>query len=1107
MEQIGLVAIMDTAKFDRGVSKYMQNLTKMQQATDKLVRGSVTVKDAEGNMIKYSTSTAMAGAATQKASMSVGEMVTKMAALAAAYGVVTKAQEFAVESFNAARAQNDIKGALVGVVGGLDQYNKLIEAARGSTRGMVSETNLANAGMVLLKSGIAGSAEEVGRLSAAGTALVNTYSAQGASQEKLVRFLLTGNRALMDNFNITAQQIAQMQAQIEATTGLTGQEAKLAAIKALVIQEGEKLLGSVSAETIQVGQATAAWADFTAAFGQVLIAFNQATGLLPSVTGLFQDLTAGAQAWTYTLNEAIPAIQAHYASLGQQAAQAAIAAQSQDELVAAFENGLSDLDAFKQELVANVDSVEEYNSIIYKGSRGSKIFTDQLSLTGKQFADMKMSAQATAVVVEKTVDATVNETVALQDSSSALQDVIMANQSLNKWLGEVNRRREESIALQAADAAYARNLAAMGEAERQGYLASYQDKVAAAQEQKQASESANKSMTKSFDKAADQLRSTIESVIKPSLSEVWQPAGEEGNIDEWARRVATVATSGFSSEWLNQAAAQFGGQSFFQPIMDAMQGGDEGALKAAANDLLTRNVTALWDVETIKARVRQQLQEQNLRQQIIDQVQAELSAEGVNVSPEAVAAVAGGASQAAGGMAQANQATADMGTTAGATQTALDNLALSLDTISNVKIVVLITKTGELQTAIGKLSVGVTTASEEMITALTAAVPKMQDVIKLADWVSLGKSIDEGIVKGIRGNEHLVYEKLKAMAVEALKQAGDAIGYGSPAAKFVPLGASIPEGVELGMMSNSGLVQKAYDKLFNIDRSTTSLDKILHQSRYKLTSFGKGQLSMGEEKVTYVLNTIQKDFTNNASKILNAVNPMAAFQEFVSSHEWRKANIKDRDATAIAQRFYQNFLKESAKAQAALQKIIVEGSRKAIDLAGSLSDVATAGAQQLNGEIDMLAQLLNTGASEFMLDGQIYSAAEATDLLNQKMQEQASIQDDLLQLQQSQNQLNFLEKQLGLIETISKAGLNPADVLGGADLSTVSGLVAASQNAIASIIGQVSSDIGAYTPVQGSQTINNRAVNLNMGGVNISNGMSLNNLTSLIQRTVANGFG
>lgn len=1099
--------MMETSKFDRGVSKYMQSLTKMQQATDKLVRGSVTVKDAEGNMIKYSTSTAMAGAATEKAGMSVGQMVTKMAALAAAYGVVNKAQEFAVTSFNAARAQNDIKGALIGVVGGLDQYNKLIEAARGSTRGMVSETNLANAGMVLLKSGIAGSAEEVGRLSAAGTALVNTYSAQGASQEKLVRFLLTGNRALMDNFNITQQQINAKQAEITATTGLTGQEAKLAAIKALVIQEGEKLLGSVSDETIQAGQAAAAWDDFTAAFGQVLIAFNQATGLVPGVTGLFQNLTAGAQAWAYTLNEAIPAIQAHYDSLGQQAARAAVAAKSQDELMAAFESGLSDLDAFRQELIANVDSVEEYNSIIYKGSRGSKIFTDQLSLTGKEFAEMKVEVTAQTVALEKNREAAWGalsatgklaiEQINLAQSAGASSQALAAVTA--RYQGLANAERTVTAGHSVLETMAQGETLTGPEAERMAELAKTQEKFA-----KQSATA----MTKSFDQAANSLRSTIESVIKPSLSEVWQPAGQEGPIDEWARRVATIATSGFSSEWLQEASKQFGGQSFFAPILQAMQGGDEGALKQAATDLLTKNVTALWDVETIKARVRQQLQEQNLRQQIIDQVQAELAGEGVTVSPETVAAVAGGATQAAGGMAQANQATADMGLTAGTTQTALDNLGLTLDTITNVKIVAFITQTGELQTAMGKLSVGVTTASTEMITALTAAVPKMEGVIKLVDWVSLGASIDRGIAKGISDNELVVMEKLKSMAKEALKQAGDAIGYGSPAAKFVPLGLSVPQGFALGLGQGNGLVQQAYDKLFGIDRSTASIDKLAKYARQQTEHFQENK-QFDDSRGELIRKTLENIFKINGDEILKMADPVKELQNrlFAALPGYRGANITADMMRGSAEAFIKAAQAQQPVLAAAFQKMVVDASRKALDLAGSLSDVATAGAQQLNSEIDMLAQLLNTGASEFMLDGQIYSAAQATDLLNQKMQEQADIQDDLLQMQQSQSQLNFLEKQLGLIETINKAGLNPADVLGGADLSTVSGLVGATNAAIQAIIGQVGQDIRAYTPVQGSQTINNRSLNFNMGGVNVNNSMDIGALTSLIQRTVANGFG
>jgi hypothetical protein len=777
--------------------------------------------------------------------------------------------------------------------------------------------------------------------------------------------------------------------------------------------------------------------------------------------GVTQRLADGLDSWTYVLLDAIPAINQHNKSLAEQAAQAAINATTQEELDAAWQQGKSDFEAFKAALLKGTSSAEQYNNIIRQGARDSYMLAETLSITADEFSAAKITIQQETVELQKNEGAAWMASYAASrlaaEQSKLAQSAGASSQALAaataRYQGLANAQRTMTNGHSVLETMAGGETLTGPEAERMAELS---------KQQEQFSKQSATAMTKSFDDAANDLRSTIEGVIKPSLDEVWKPAGEQTNIDEWARRVATIATSGFSSEWLTKASEQFGGEAFFKPILDAMQSGDEGALKGAANDLLTKNVTQLWDVETIKTKVREQLQQQNLRQQIIDQVQAELAAEGMTVSPEAVAAVAGGATQAAGGMTQVNQATTDMGATAGSAQVAFDNLGLALDTLSNVKIVTFITQTGKLQTAVGGMVTGVKTAGVDMTTALAATVPEMQKVIKQADWVSLGKSIDEGILKGIRQNEHLVYERLKALAKEALKQAGDAIGYGSPAALFVPLGMSIPEGVALGITNAAGLVQQAYDQMFGINRGVTNLDKLLHEARYKLTSFAKEHLSISEGKASFILDTIQKDFAANTNKILSAVDPLKAFQEIVHGHRWRGADIKEQDVAKIAERFYQNFLKETSKAQAALEKMIIEGSRKALDFAASLADVGLQSVSKLNTEVDSLAQLLNTGASEFEWDGQIISAAEAMDLFNQKMAEQRNIQDDIARNQELMAKQSFLEKQLALMETINKAGLDKS-ILGGLKLGLDAGaedLLAATNRVIEAMINQVNQDLG-----------------------------------------------
>ncbi len=1053
-ETIGLNAIINTSKFDRGVKLYTQGLIKMQASTDKLVRGSVTVKDAEGNLIRYSTATARAGVASDKAGTSFQQAALKAAALVAALGVVNKLQQFAGESFEAGRAQNDMRNALIQTVGSVEEYNRLIAAGQQSTKGMVSETKLAEAGMVLLKSGIAGSSEEVGRLSAAGTALVNTYANLGANQEKLTRFILSGNQALFDNFNFTKQQVAAKVAEIEATTNLSGEEAKLAARKALVIQEGEKLLGTVSAETIQINQLSAAYDDFQAAFGQVLISLNQATGAIPAVTGAFQSLTEGAKAWSYVLNEAIPAIEQHNAGLAAQAAQAALSAGSQEELSAAWQQGRSDFDTFTSKLLAGSGNVEEYNEIIKAGTQGNYLLADSLTMTTEEF-DAAKAAIADAVVASNqwvssisamNITAVAQQVDNYADSIYGLEirtrEAAQAQRELNQAQSNANLRAAKEKAPELG--------VRIGEGRTAAFELAQQREQAETRANERiakSSQQAARSFAKPFEDAAKNITSVIENVVQPTLSEVWQPPVDEARFDENARRLATVATSGFGSEWLNQLNTQFAGMDFWQPITQAMAMGDTEALKQAATDLLTNNVTALWDVEAIKNQVRAQLQQQKLRENIIAQIQAELSGEG-GISTVVPAAIDAG----------------------------LQGLEEQLP---------------------------------EFLPPWTATFEEMEGVVKDKDWQGLGKSIDTGVLAGIRQNKHLIIEELKALVQDALIAAQNAIGSHSPATALIPLGASIPQGMVVGMQQQSGAFQSAFDELFGITRNSASWQNILGQTADDLEKVFDSKKIEGS-KVELALRQIKAVFRANSKEILTAGDRLGKFREILKRSgalgSWLGKDAGQKVQQGLGD-FFRLWDRNMKKASDALQANIISGATKALSLAGSLSDLAMTGATQLNSEIDMLAQLLNTGASDFMLDGQLISATEATDLLNQKMREQADIQDDLLQLQQSQAQLAFLEKQLDLIKTINQAGLNPADVLGGADLSTVGGLVTATNAAIQAIIGQVGQDISAYTPVGGGQAINNTTSNVNMGGVVINNGMDLATLQALIRRTVAQGMG
>jgi len=149
--------------------------------------------------------------------------------------------------------------------------------------------------------------------------------------------------------------------------------------------------------------------------------------------------------------------------------------------------------------------------------------------------------------------------------------------------------------------------------------------------------------------ASNDLQTLVSSQIQPTLSDVWQPPQQDQHIDEWARRAATLATDGLSSEWLPALQSQFGGTDFWQPVADAVASGDDSAVKKAMTDLLAGGGDPqLFDTELIKQRVRDAISQQNVRQELIDTITAELQGEGLNVSTGDVAAQIGGGGVAAG---------------------------------------------------------------------------------------------------------------------------------------------------------------------------------------------------------------------------------------------------------------------------------------------------------------------------------------------------------------------------------------------------------------------------------------------------------------------------
>ncbi len=337
---------------------------------------------------------------------------------------------------------------------------------------------------------------------------------------------------------------------------------------------------------------------------------------LPVTRSWTDAIRESVEAWTFVLGTALPAITEVNQEIQRQTVQSS-----------------SSYEEFRQQIGLVTAELAEQNTL---GGQSALELAAALDLTEEAYNRLKnaISDESNALVFNRLQTLTAasaqnalnNELEralrARGASTSRLQaqaDTILKSQALEKTHQTFLRRREQD------------EMAAAFETE--------QAKADAAEE---AAEQGQKAIVGSMRKAGQELEGIISGVIRPTLSEVWKPPeGDDTRIDESARRLATVATTGFGSEWLTQLNQQFAGMSFWEPIAQAMQTGDETALREAANQILTNQVTQLWDKELIKSKVREQLQQQQIRESLIEEVSKELGAEGVTASMGIIAQAAG----------------------------------------------------------------------------------------------------------------------------------------------------------------------------------------------------------------------------------------------------------------------------------------------------------------------------------------------------------------------------------------------------------------------------------------------------------------------------------
>lgn len=109
---------------------------------------------------------------------------------------------------------------------------------------------------------------------------------------------------------------------------------------------------------------------------------------------------------------------------------------------------------------------------------------------------------------------------------------------------------------------------------------------------------------------------------------------------------------------------------------------------------------------------------------------------------------------------------------------------------------------------------------------LVKAIPKILESIPLIisaifkafaqiDWGSIGKSIIDGLVKGLKAAKDLVVETMKSIAKGAINAFKKFFGINSPSRVFMGFGENIDEGLAIGVDDNLDKVEDSMDNLMN----------------------------------------------------------------------------------------------------------------------------------------------------------------------------------------------------------------------------------------------------------------------------------------------------
>lgn len=367
---------------------------------------------------------------------------------------------------------------------------------------------------------------------------------------------------------------------------------------------------------------------------------------------------------------------------------------------------------------------------------------------------------------------------------------------------------------------------------------------------------------------------------------------------------------------------------------------------------------------------------------------------------------------------------------------------------------------------------GFNSTVETITNAFTVAQEGWMSILDTDDWLAVGESIIDGVLAGLEANASKVLEYLKGLlGADAINYVLNAIHGGSPAKDYMPIGQSIAEGIAAGIGQAASTITRAtLDSLLGVNRGIASTLSAIGAARDDVEEFFDNAGLEGS-KTSFALRILSGLFKANSKAILEATDRFAKFKDIASSAiNWEKAGFSGTPGGILQAGIGQwiaAFDKRKAELLKAQQQMFIEAGKTALTIGNRLNDIVQGSVDVLDQRVETLQELVNSELAEVNFEGQIISALEAQDLLNTALAEQRDIQDDILQLKQNEQKLSFLEKQLGLVETLNEAGLNVKDILGGISLgldASIPDMIEATNRLVQAMIEQVNEDLQLGSP-------------------------------------------